>query len=93
MLTEFPVIHTNIWDAVWAIPVILAVIILLKLLVRLRETWYSTATTVIGLVLSIFISHPDNLSAGIFMGFVYGAGATSIIYSVKIWFISYRENL
>ncbi len=30
MLTEFPVIHTNIWDAIWAIPVIVVVIILIK---------------------------------------------------------------
>ena len=92
MLTEFPVIHTNIWDAVWAIPVILVVIILLKILFKLPETWFSTAATVIGLILSIFISHPNNLSAGIFMGFIYGAGATSVIYSMKVWFITYREN-
>ena len=30
MLTEFPVIHTNIWDAFWAIPVIVVVVLLMK---------------------------------------------------------------
>ena len=92
MFNEFPVIHTNIWDAVWAIPVILVVIILLKVLFKLRETWFSTAATVTGLILSIFISHPGNLIAGIFMGFFYGGAASGTIYSMKIWFIAYREK-
>ena len=30
MLTEFPVIHTNIWDAIWAIPVIVVVVLVMK---------------------------------------------------------------
>lgn len=92
MLNEFPVIHTNIWDAVWAIPVILVVIILLKVLFKLPETWFSTAATVTGLILSIFISHPGNLIAGIFMGFFYGGATSGTIYSMKIWFIAYREK-
>lgn len=92
MLNEFPVIHTNIWDAVWAIPVILVVIILLKVLFKLPETWFSTAATVTGLILSVFISHPGNLIAGIFMGFFYGGAASGTIYSMKIWFIAYREK-
>lgn len=92
MLNEFPVIHTNIWDAVWAIPVILVVIILLKVLFKLSETWFSTAATVTGLILSVFISHPGNLIAGIFMGFFYGGAASGTIYSMKIWFIAYREK-
>ena len=92
MLNEFPVIHTNIWDAFWAIPVILIVIILLSIFFKLPETWFSTATTVIGLILSIFVSHPGNLGAGIFMGFFYGGAASGTIYSLKIWFIAYREK-
>lgn len=92
MLNEFPIIYTNIWDAVWAIPVIVVVIILLKILFKLHETWFSTAATIIGLILSIFISHPGNLAAGIFMGFFYGGAASGMIYSMKIWFIAYREK-
>ncbi len=90
MLNEFPVIHTNIWDAFWAIPVIIFIIILLKISFKMPETYFSTAATVIGLLLSIFISHPGNLAAGVFMGFFYGGVASGTIYSVKIWFISYR---
>lgn len=92
MFNEFPVIQTNIWDAVWAIPVILVVIILLKILFKLPETWLPTAATVTGLILSIFISHPGNLIAGIFMGFFYGGAASGTIYSMKVWFIAYREK-
>lgn len=92
MLNEFPTIHTNIWDAVWAIPVILMVIILFYILLKLPETWFSTVATVTGLILSIFISHPGNLAAGIFMGFFYGGAATGTIYSMKLWFIAYRKK-
>ena len=92
MLNEFPVIHTNIWDAFWAIPVIIIVISLMKVIFKLSETYFSTAATVIGLALSIFISHPGNLAAGIFMGFFYGGMASGTIYSMKIWFTSYRSK-
>lgn len=92
MLNEFPVIHTNIWDAFWAIPVILVVIIIFYFIFKVSETWFSTIATVTGLILSIFISHPGNLAAGIFMGLFYGAAATGTIYSLKIWFIVYRKK-
>ena len=68
-MNEFPMIHTNIWDAFWAIPVILLGVFLVKVLFKISENWFSTVATIIGLVLSIFISHPDNLYAGIFMDF------------------------
>ena len=92
MVNEFPLIHTNIWDAFWAIPVILIGVFLLRLLFKLPESWFSTAATVIGLLLSIFISHPGNLAAGIFMGFFYGAAASGTIYSLKVWYKAYRAR-
>lgn len=92
MLTEFPVIHTNIWDALWAVPVILVVIVLLKFFFKLPSAWMSTVATVIGLLLSIFISHPGNLAAGIFMGFFYSGAAIGVIYSIKTSFLAYRET-
>lgn len=92
MWTEFPTIYTNIWDAFWAIPAILVGILLLRVLFKLRESWFSTAATIIGLILSIFISHPGNLPAGIFMGFFYGGAASGAIYSLKVWYVSYRPK-
>ena len=79
MWNEFPTIHTNVWDALWAIPAILLGIFLLKVLFKLSESWFSTATTIIGLILSIFISHPGNLPAGVFRGFFYGGAASGTI--------------
>lgn len=92
MWNEFPIINTNIWDAFWAIPAILLGVLLLRLLFKLPESWFSTAATIIGLLLSIFISHPGNWPAGIFMGFFYGGAASGTIYSVKVWYKGYREK-
>lgn len=83
MLTEFPVIHTNVWDAIWAIPVILLVLLIAKFLIKVQSKWLSAIATVVALVISIFISHPGNLSAGIFMGFFYSGAALGFIYSLQ----------
>ncbi|MFS0576895.1 hypothetical protein AB1K83_14745 [Sporosarcina sp. 179-K 3D1 HS] len=92
MLPEFPVIHTNIWDAFWAVPVILLALFIIRLFFKLSVAWFSTIATVIGLFLSIFISHPDNLAAGIFMGFFYAGAAIGVIYSFNNSFQAYRAN-
>lgn len=92
MLTEFPVIHTNIWDAFYAIPIIVIAIILIKMFFKLPSSWLSTVAVVIGLAISIFISHSGNLSAGIFMGLFYGAAAMGAIYSMKNSFRAYRAG-
>ncbi|WP_438314333.1 hypothetical protein [Sporosarcina sp. FA9] len=91
-MNELPTIHTNIWDAIWAIPAILLVLIILKTIFKLSESWFSTVATATGLFLSIFISHRGNLPAGIFMGLFYGSAAMGAIYSVKTWYMSYRNK-
>jgi energy-coupling factor transporter transmembrane protein EcfT len=83
MLTEFPLIHTNVWDAFWAIPVILFFLLIAKFLMKVPTSWLSTVATVVALFISIFISHPGNLSAGIFMGFFYSGAALGFIYSTE----------
>lgn len=92
MFTEFPIIHTNIWDAIWAVPVIVIAIIIIKVLFKISSSWLSTVAVIIGLAISIFISHWGDLSAGIFMGFFYGAAAVGAIYSMKASFRAYREG-
>lgn len=92
MLTEFPVIHTNVWDAFWAVPVILLLIFILKVFIKLPSSWVSTTASILGLVISIFISHRGNLSAGIFMGFFYGGAAIGFIYSIEKSFAAYRKK-
>lgn len=92
MLKEFPVIHTNVWDAMWGVPVVLAVVLLAKWLFNIPLTWLSTLSTVVALGISIFISHPKNLSAGVFMGFFYSGAAMGMIYSTKQSFLAYRKR-
>ncbi|WP_252501673.1 hypothetical protein [Sporosarcina sp. Marseille-Q4943] len=92
MLNEYPIIHTNIWDAVWAVPVVLIIVLAAKWLFGVRSSWLSTVATIAALLLSIFISHRGNLSAGIFMGFFYSGAAIGVLYSVKQSFLAYRSG-
>ncbi|MFD1204650.1 MULTISPECIES: hypothetical protein [Sporosarcina] len=92
MITEFPVVHTNIWDAFWAVPVVLIIVLLAKWVFKVPSSWLSTVATVTALLLSVFVSHPHNLAAGIFMGFFYGGAAIGIIYSVKQSYLAYRTT-
>ncbi|ARJ39209.1 hypothetical protein CSV71_15130 [Sporosarcina sp. P21c] len=92
MLTEFPVIQTNVWDAIWGVPVVLVVVLIVKWIFKVSLSWLSTVATVVALAISIFISHPKNLSAGIFMGIFYSGAAMGIIYSTKQSFHAYRKR-
>ncbi|WOV87741.1 hypothetical protein QWT69_01065 [Sporosarcina oncorhynchi] len=92
MLTEFPIIHTNIWDAVWAIPVLLVIVLVAHWVFKVPESWLSTVATVFALVLSIFISHRGNLSAGIFMGFFYSGATIGTVYSLKQSYLALRNK-
>ncbi|RBW67291.1 hypothetical protein [Bacillus taeanensis] len=78
----FPIIHTNIWDAVIAVPIIMIITQCFKFLPIKRYIIPSIAVTV-GLVISVFFSHKDNLYAGIFMGFFYGYAAIGNYASLK----------
>ncbi|QTD43475.1 hypothetical protein [Sporosarcina sp. Te-1] len=91
-MNEYPIIHTNIWDAVWAVPVILLVVLAAKWLFKVPSTWLSTIATVFALILSVFISHPGNLAAGLFMGFFYSAAALGLLYSLKHSYLAYRQT-
>lgn len=92
MFPTLPIIQTNVWDAVWAIPLILLTLLLLKMFVGLRASWLSAVATGMGLIISIFISHPGNLAAGIFMGLFYGGAVVGVIYSFRNSFIAFREG-
>jgi hypothetical protein len=92
MLTEFPIIHTNTWDAFWAVPVVMIIVLAAKWLFKVKSSWLSTVATVAALLLSIFISHRGNLSAGIFMGFFYSGAAIGALYSIKQSYLAYRAG-
>ncbi|MCM3744450.1 hypothetical protein M3193_09865 [Sporosarcina luteola] len=92
MLNEYPIIHTNIWDALWAVPVVLLIVLVAKWLFGVHSSWLSTVATAAALILSIFISHRGNLAAGIFMGFFYSGAAIGVLYSVKQSYLAYRAR-
>lgn len=91
-MEAFPVIHTNIWDAVWAVPVTMLVIQILKIVLDIRKVRVPLLATIVGLLLSIFIAHPKDLSAGVFMGLFYGNAAIGLYESIKITISDYRKK-
>ena len=91
-MTEFPIIHTNVWDSLWAVPVVLIITEIMKILLPIRPQYVSTIATIIGLLISIFISHRHNLPAGIFMGFFYSGAAIGSYSSLKTSIRAYRNR-
>lgn len=91
-MESFPIIHTNFWDAVIAVPVVLIITQIIKVILPIPRTYIPTLASVVGLVISIFISHRGNLSAGIFMGFFYGNAAVGVFSSMKIALIAYKNR-
>ncbi|WP_081761245.1 hypothetical protein [Shouchella xiaoxiensis] len=88
---DFPTIHTNFWDGVIAIPCVLLLTQLLKKTIPIKGAYVPTIATVIGLLISIFISHPHQLHAGLFMGFVYGSSAVGTYASLKTSWRAFRS--
>ncbi|QDQ02989.1 hypothetical protein FOH38_22500 [Lysinibacillus fusiformis] len=91
-MEHFPTIHTNFWDAVIAIPVIMILTQLLKKFFHIKPIWVPSIALIIGLLMSIFISHRHNLLAGIFMGWFYGYSAIGSYASLKTTLIAYRQK-
>ncbi|HHW38967.1 MAG TPA: hypothetical protein GXX18_17320 [Bacillales bacterium] len=89
---DFPTIHTNFWDAVIAVPIVMIVTQLIKTFVNVPKKYVPTVALVLGLIFSIFISHRHHLFAGIFMGWFYGYAAVGSYASLKTLFISFRNH-
>ncbi|AUJ25242.1 hypothetical protein [Virgibacillus dokdonensis] len=88
---EFPVIHTNFWDGIIAVPLIVIITQIFKLFPIPRQYFPSIAST-IGFMMSIFISHRGDLWAGIFMGGFYSAAAVGTYASLKTSWIAFKER-
>lgn len=91
-MEHFPTIHTNFWDAVIAVPIVMIVTQILKQYFRIKPVWVPTVALLLGLIISVFISHRYNLLAGIFMGWFYGYAAIGSFASLKTTFIAYRQR-
>ncbi|MBP1755399.1 MAG: hypothetical protein H6Q59_1797 [Firmicutes bacterium] len=91
-MESFPTIHTNFWDATIAVPVVLIVTEIIKLILPIPRTMIPTVATLIGLIISIFFAHRGDLGAGIFMGFFYGNAAVGAFSSLKISLIAFKKR-
>lgn len=89
---DFPTIHTNFWDAIIAVPVVMVITQLIKIFLKVPKPFIPTVALAIGLIISVFISHRHNLVAGLFMGWVYGYSAIGSYASLKTTIIAYRER-
>jgi Phage holin family Hol44, in holin superfamily V len=89
---DFPTIHTNFWDAVIAVPSVMIITQMIKMLLKVSKKFIPTIALIIGLIFSIFISHRESFIAGIFMGWFYGYGAIGSYASLKTTLISFRNR-
>jgi hypothetical protein len=92
MLENFPIIHTNIWDAIIAVPLVVIITQLIKWILPIRNYFVPTVANAIGLIIAIFFAHRHNHWAGIFMGFFYGNAAVGLYASLKTQINAYRNR-
>lgn len=88
----FPTIYTNIWDVLIAVPLVLIVTQILKILLQIKSVFVPTIAIVLGLLLAIFISHKYDLLAGICMGFFYGNAAIGNYAALKTSLNLYKKR-
>jgi hypothetical protein len=89
---DFPTIHTNFWDAVIAVPSVMIITQIIKMLLKVPKKFIPTIALIIGLIFSIFISHRESVVAGIFMGWFYGYAAIGSYASLKTTLIAFRNS-
>ncbi|MBD7936505.1 MULTISPECIES: hypothetical protein [Cytobacillus] len=89
---EFPIIHTNFWDAIIAIPLVIIFTQVLKYYLGISKPFVPTVAILLGLIVSIFISHRGDFIAGVFMGYFYGYGAIGSYASLKTSWHYFRNK-
>jgi hypothetical protein len=89
---DFPNIQTNFWDATFAVPLVMILTQMIKILLKVPRKYVPTIALLLGLGVSIFISHRKDLLAGIFMGWFYGYAAIGSYASLKTMIMSLRNG-
>ena len=92
MDVSFPVIHTNIIDALFAVPIVMILTQIIKGFFRLPKPSIPTIAVVIGLIIAVLISHKHDLLAGLFMGVLYGNAASGLYSLLKTNLSWYRRS-
>ncbi|MCM3654085.1 hypothetical protein [Metabacillus litoralis] len=89
---DFPTIHTNFWDAVIAVPIVMFLTQLIKIFMKIDKKFVPSIALILGLLISVFISHRNNIIAGLFMGWFYGYAAIGSYSSLKTTILSFRKT-
>ncbi|WP_182201349.1 hypothetical protein [Paraliobacillus salinarum] len=91
-MEEFPIIHTNFWDAILAVPIVVILTQIIKVWLHIKPVLVPTIANIIGLLISIFFAHKNNIWAGIFMGFFYGNASVGVYASLKTSLITFKKK-
>ncbi|NMD71194.1 hypothetical protein HHO41_12880 [Bacillus sp. DNRA2] len=91
-MEAFPIIHTNFWDALIAVPTVIILTQIFKKIFPIPKPLIPTLANVIGFIISIFFAHRHNLWAGILMGAFYGNAAVGIYAALKTQIKAYRNT-
>ena len=86
---DFPTIHTNFWDAVIAVPLIMILTQFIKVFFHVPKKFIPSIALALGLIISVFYSHRHSLTAGLFMGWFYGYATIGSYASLKTSIISF----
>jgi MFS superfamily sulfate permease-like transporter len=89
---DFPIIHTNFWDAVIAVPTVMIITQCIKILLKIPKKYVPLVALLLGLLISIFISHKASLLTGTFMGYFYGYAAIGSYASLKTTILTFRKD-
>ncbi|MEH7255168.1 MULTISPECIES: hypothetical protein [Bacillaceae] len=89
---DFPTIHTNFWDAVIAVPIVMLITQLIKIFFKIKKKYVPTIALILGLSISIFISHRHHFIPGLFMGWFYGSAAVGSYASLKTTLLAFRNK-
>lgn len=88
---DFPVIHTNFWDEMIAVPLIVILTQLFKFFPIPRQ-YFPSIATIFGFTISIFFSHSNDIWAGVFMGGFYSAAAVGTYSSLKTSWMALKNS-
>jgi hypothetical protein len=89
---NFPTVHTNFLDALIAVPLVILITQLIKIIFKINKKYVPTVALILGLSISIFISHRHDFIAGLFMGWFYGYAAIGSYASLKTTLLSFRKQ-
>ncbi|WP_144487904.1 hypothetical protein [Siminovitchia fortis] len=92
-MEPFPVIHTNFWDSVIAVPAVLIATQFIKILLPIPRVLIPTVANILGLAFALFIAHRFNFWGAVFMGFFYGNAAVGVYASLKTSLKTYRDSV